>query len=147
MIPDAITTVDATNVTLTVSDSVAPASKLGKGVRVSIGAFNGRNYYTLDNFGAAALVAGTATFTSAISPIDAYNIDTKMDDSVPTSGKVLSIAPATGLPTTAANGATAAAMTATACYDTANSRYATVTMNGNTNTELLNCALGVRTSF
>lgn len=147
LISDPITTVTGASYTLTPSDATLPASKLGKGARVLIQASGGRNYYVLANFGAAALVAGSGTFTAGVSPIDAFNVDTKMDDGNPAQGKVISTATGLATFTTAGNSATAAAMTATACYDSTNNRYATVVMNSNTNTDLLNCSLTIRTSF
>ena len=147
LISEPIGTLTASSYTLVPSDTTIPVSKLGKGSRVLIQAFGGRNYYVLGNFGTAALVAGSGTFTAATAPIDAYNVDTKMDDGNPTTGKVTSTAVNLSAVTTAANGATAAAMTATACYDSTNNRYATVLMNGNDNTNSINCSLAIRTSF
>lgn len=151
LIPEAISTSNATNVTLTVSDLVAPASKIGKGARVSVNSFSGRNFYVLSNFGTAALTAGTKTgaadFSAGLSPMEAYNIDTKMDDAVPSTGKVLSVDPAQPIPNVAANGAVTASVAATTCYETTNNRYVTTTINSQNNTDLIVCSLGIRTSF
>jgi prepilin-type N-terminal cleavage/methylation domain-containing protein len=146
-ISESITTVDGTNITLTPSDAVLPQAKIGRGARVGVTGIAGRNYYVLFNPGSAALAAGTATFTAGVSPIDSLQIDGKLDDGAPALGKVISIATATALPTTAANGVAAASMTATGCYDLTGGSYATVVMNGNTNTDLIVCSLGIRTSF
>ena len=147
LITDNITSLTASSYTLVPSDTTIPASKLGKGARVLIQAFGGRNYYVLGNFGTAALASGSGTFSGAMSPIDAYNVDTKMDDGNPITGKVTSTGVNLSGVTTVGNGATAAAMSATACYDSTNNRYATTLMNNNDNTNALNCSLSIRTSF
>ena len=135
LIADAITTTDATNVTLTPSNAVVPSSKLGKGASVAVMGVNGLNYYVLANFGTAALGAGgsTTTYTSAMSTLDAFQIDTKMDDGNPTTGKVVSVATGTALPGTANAGAS--------CYAGTSYRTTGTLATG------LACNISVRTSF
>lgn len=153
LITDPITTLDGALVNLVPSDVVLPQSRIGRGARVAVHAFSGRNYYALINPGTVALALGTATFTGAMSPLDATQFDGKMDDGIPSTGKVLSIAVATGLANVAANGAATGAVTATNCYATGITgapvtiAYATTVHNSNNNAELLVCSLGIRTSF
>ena len=135
MIADPITTVDASNVTLTPSNAVVPSSKLGKGASIAVQGIGGLNYYVVANFGTAQLAAGgsTTNFTSGISPLDAFQIDSKMDDGNPATGKTLSVATASALPGTANTG--------TNCYVGTSYRTTGTIANG------LACNLSVRTSF
>lgn len=150
LISDAITTVTAASYTLTPSDSTIPASKLGRGARVLIQALGGRNYYILGNFGTSALAAGTdagGKFGAGVVTIDAYNIDAKMDDGNPETGKVISTAPAMTAPASIGGGlATAAPILTSTCYDTTLKVYNT--NNGATGgPNNVNCSLSIRTSF
>jgi prepilin-type N-terminal cleavage/methylation domain-containing protein len=144
LISDAITGLDGKTYNPTVSSLVLPASKLGKGASVAVASFNGRNYYSLANF-TVTIAAGTGTFKNGVSVIDAYNIDTKMDDGVPTSGKVMSIATTTALPTVAANGA--AGGSSTTCYNSTPSPAVYNTASTLNAADSINCNLGIRTSF
>ncbi|MES2984614.1 MAG: type II secretion system protein [Pseudomonadota bacterium] len=150
LIPDGVTanTVLA-NVTPTPGDTTLPQSKLGRGARVAFSARSGRNFYVIGNPGTAVAVAGDVTWTAGISPIDAYNVDTKMDDGAPALGKVMAAATATPAAGTAGGGALTAAVAATTCYDstTAGGVYLTTLVNTQTNTDLIVCNLSVRTSF
>ena len=134
LIADAITNNSATNYTGT-PNTLVPNSKLGKGAAVAVSGINGLNYYVIANFGTAALAAGgsTTTYTSAMSTLDAFQIDTKMDDGNPTTGKVLSVATATALAGTANTGAS--------CYAGTSYRTTGTLATG------LACNLSIRTSF
>jgi len=70
-----------------------PAAKMGRGNYWIAGSSSGLNYYALANVTALTAGAlGTATYTSAaggaITPVEAFNIDTKLDDGVPNTGIV-----------------------------------------------------------
>ena len=120
----------------TVSDTTVPATKLGKGGRVSIGSLNGRNYYVIAGM-SGTVTAGVPTVAAGVTTIDAFNVDTKMDDGVPSTGKVLSVDTATPVADTTANtagGATACGSSATV-YN--NALYA----------DTVNCNISIRTSF
>jgi len=149
-ISEPIATTTAATYTATPSDTTIPASKLGRGARILLQAFNGRNYYVIGSFGTSALVAGTdagGKFSAGIATIDAYNIDVKMDDSIPSTGKVFSTAPAMTAPASVGGGlATVAPITTSTCYDTTLNAYNTG--NGATGgANNVNCSLTIRTSF
>lgn len=143
LIPDAVTTVNYEAFTLTVSDATNPAARMGKGARFAIMSIAGINYYVIGNFGNSALTAGTATFTAAMTPTEALQLDGKLDDGKPASGVSTSIAVATALPGTAANGAVTASLAAGNCYDTTLAAYATGATTGST----IGCTLGIKTTF
>jgi len=142
LISDPITTVAYENFTLVVSDAVLPQTKMGRGARLAVMGIGGLNYFVIGNFGSSALGAGTATFTPAMSPLDAFQFDSKLDDSIPTSGTVRSIAVATALPGTNANGVASPA--AGNCYDTDDSTYATAST---TAANSVGCTLGIQSAF
>ena len=119
-----------------VLDTTVPASKLGKGGRVSIGTLNGRNYYLIAGM-SGAITSGVPTIAPGVTTIDAFNIDTKMDDGVPTTGKVISVdtaTPVANVPANTAGGASACGSSATV-YN--NALYA----------DTVNCNISIRTSF
>jgi prepilin-type N-terminal cleavage/methylation domain-containing protein len=79
--------------------SYLPTAKIGNGNYVYVWAggtssiFNGINYYGIS---AVNTILGTTgygqlTASKALSPVQTYNIDQKMDDGLPESGRVLSI--------------------------------------------------------
>jgi prepilin-type N-terminal cleavage/methylation domain-containing protein len=64
-----------------------PAAKIGGGSFIGIYSLGGINYFSLENvpqIGFAGDIAGTGS----LSPIQAYNIDKKIDDGYPNSGNV-----------------------------------------------------------
>ena len=67
--------------------SYLPAAKIGNGNLWQVFNSNGRNWYYLSAVSGTA--AGTTT-TSSVSPIVAFNIDSKVDDGIPSTGLVLS---------------------------------------------------------
>ena len=145
LISDPVTTVTGATYNLTPGDLTMPASKLGKGSRVLMQAFSGRNYYVLGNFGSAALANGSGTFTAGVSVIDAYNIDVKMDNGNPATGKVISTAVALSAVTTAAN--SAAGGSSTTCYNSTPTPPVYNTASSLNAADALNCSLAIRASF
>lgn len=140
---------------VTISDTTMPIAKNGKGNRMYVMASGGLNYYLLAGFG-GAVTATTAAFgtapTDALTPTEAYNIDTKIDDGVASTGAVRPITIASGATSIAAAGeagatdagATGAGLVAGQCWDTANNLYATATpatVNAN------GCQLRIRAAF
>ena len=136
LISDPIAIPSFAQAAVAVSDTTIPPSKLGKGGRVTIDSINGRNYYTISG------VSSTTTFYlptvgAGVTTIDAFNVDTKMDDGVPSTGKVLSVsatAPVSNVSANTAGGATACGSSATV-YN--NALYA----------DTVNCNISIRTSF
>lgn len=149
LVSENITSNDYEVFNLTVSDTVLPQTKMGRGARMAIMSIGGVNYMAIANYGTAALAAGTASFTQAMSPLDALQFDSKLDDGSPITGSVRSIAVATALPGANANGAATANIqngTAVgACYDSTLNIYAT---NGTSSVSNgVGCNLGIQASF
>jgi hypothetical protein len=111
-------------------------SALGKGALLvpTSSSTTNQNYLVLVGAPSAAAVAGQPTWTAAVTPLQASDIDTKLDDGNPTTGGVVSIAVATGLPATVANAGAAA------CYTAATTSY-NATLTGQL------CSLSLRVSF
>lgn len=70
-----------------------PPAKLGRGNSWIAGSSAGLNYYSLAGVtGITAGAAGTATYATAvggaITPVESFNIDTKIDDGLPNTGVV-----------------------------------------------------------
>ena len=89
-----VPTIVATN---TMIGQLIPLARLGNGNYWLAGNANGHNYffisgiYTLDT-------AGNTYSTNNLTPLDAYAIDTKMDDGMPQSGRVFALDPLGGYP-------------------------------------------------
>jgi prepilin-type N-terminal cleavage/methylation domain-containing protein len=141
MIPEGITAnTNYETVNLTPGDTTVPPAKMGKGARIGVMGVSGVNYFAIANFGTSALASGTATFTAGMSPLDALQMDSKMDDGKASSGTVISVAVATALPGTAANGN---ANPTAHCYDSDDGAYAAASGIRNS----LYCNLSIRASF
>jgi hypothetical protein len=63
-----------------------PEAKIGNGNFVSVYGINGYNWYAISAL--TTVSNGTVTASTAIRVIDAYRIDAKIDDGLPTSGAV-----------------------------------------------------------
>ena len=64
-----------------------PAAKMGRGVYWAVGSLSGLNYYALAGQGAfAAAPALTYAPSKGLTPVEAYNIDSKLDDGAPNTG-------------------------------------------------------------
>lgn len=130
MISESVTT--ANYETLNITPSADAVSMKGGSGNVGVMGIGGRNYFVLANYGASALSNGTTTFTAALTPVEAFQLDSKIDDGVPNAGSALSIAVATALPGTASAGN---------CY--ASNAYA---VNSSVS-DSPNCNLSIRASF
>jgi|NOAtaT_7_FD_contig_31_2989666_length_998_multi_8_in_0_out_0_1 prepilin-type N-terminal cleavage/methylation domain-containing protein len=79
----------ATNTTGASVGNFVPPARIGRGNFWNAGAVDGINYYMLSGFGTTPIsTTGTLTFAGAITPIEAFNIDTKIDDGAPNTGTV-----------------------------------------------------------
>jgi prepilin-type N-terminal cleavage/methylation domain-containing protein len=133
------TVLSTATASVTPGDTTIPQSKLGRGARIAIGSRTGRNYYVLGNFGTAAITAALSAATAGVAVIDAFNLDTKLDDGVANIGKVVSVAVAAPVPNTAITGGSAT----TDCNNAG--AYNTSTSGGGP--DAINCSLSIRTSF
>ena len=115
--------------------SYFPPSKLGRGAYLYVYANGGFNFYGMSTISAVA--SGVVTSGVSLSVMQAYNIDTKMDDGRPTTGNVLAQHLTGGAVTNATNAGTASATT---CYETTTSTYTIGTNNGAGG----NCSLSFR---
>lgn len=66
--------------------SAIPRSRVGQSNYITVGAVGGINYFWLT--GVNSIAAGVYDFTDNLSATDAFEIDAKIDDSVPTQGTV-----------------------------------------------------------
>lgn len=124
----------------TVNDSTIPLAKMGKGNRLFAVSTGGLNYFMMAG---AATVANTGipgTIASTLTPIEAFQIDGKLDDGLPTTGLVASSALMD--PSTIQGGAGTAT---TACYDTTTATAQVYAIAENTSTPA--CQLRIRSSF
>jgi len=64
-----------------------PFAKLGRGNYFIVGSDTGLNYFYLASISSVS-VGGAYTFNASVPPVDAYNMDIKMDDGLPQSGTV-----------------------------------------------------------
>ncbi len=131
---------------ITVSDSYLPPARVGKGNRFHITNFSGLNYYVMANISATTITTCALTAADALSPQEAFMMDSKMDDGAPATGIVVSILD--GAAPTAVGGGSAAPDSAGTddCYNstTAPGVYATTTA---TLASDLECQLRIRASF
>jgi prepilin-type N-terminal cleavage/methylation domain-containing protein len=112
-----------------------PAAKLGNGNYFYVYEVNGQNWFGLS---AVTAIASNAAPTggATITVSQAYNMDTKVDDGLPTTGKVVAVyINGTTLATATANGQTSDS--ATSCYNSTTNSYSTGVNNGSGP----NCAL------
>ena len=89
----------------TIDDTYLLKSSLGSGNRYSVYSDGGKHYLHLASLTAGAATSGAWTATAGLTPGDAYQVDSKMDDGVPDAGSVYATAaiPATSTPVPAAN--------------------------------------------
>jgi prepilin-type N-terminal cleavage/methylation domain-containing protein len=120
-----------------------PTGKIGYGTFVLVYETGGNNWFDLSNMSAISTGTGDVTSTAGIPAIEAYNIDKKMDDGLPTSGTV--VAKYLNGPSTALQPApTGPTDTTSTCYSGsgATSVYSlSATANGGSG---LNCALSFK---
>lgn len=71
--------------------SYLPTAKMGRGNYWVAGSNAGLNYLALAGIATLSSTAYTSTPGGAMSPIDAFNIDTKLDDGMPNTGIVVAV--------------------------------------------------------
>jgi prepilin-type N-terminal cleavage/methylation domain-containing protein len=152
-----ITTADCLAGNLTLSSSVLPLAKLGGGNYVHVAAYNGLNYFALFGQPSTAATAGAAgdlgsAMTAALTPNQAYQLDSKIDDGLPGSGTVQSGGNNAGLDAVMSNifskngigHATGSAQVAGDCTDTTLNIYAS---NAAATKDTNGCILRIRANF
>lgn len=119
----------------------AALSKLGRGIYLFAQANAGTNYYMVDN---KTLTTGTLSAGhTVLSPINSFNMDSKLDDGVPSTGKVRAALDVAG--TVDATFA-AAAHSDTSCYSTVTTPP-TYTVNTAERQDQGTCSLRIKASF
>lgn len=155
LIPDGVTGVTdyAAVAAITINDTYLPAARLGLGNRVNVFSYAGRNYFGLGNMSGTTITTCAIASAAALSPLQAFQIDNKMDDGTATTGIAISV-PDFVTPTAAGGGAPGGTMTSSACYanaagTTAGTTYTLGQYNTapDANASSLNCRLRIRSSF
>lgn len=111
LIPDNITNADMGNVSFdptAATSSAMPAAKIGKGNYITVNASEGMvgstglNYFVIWAIRSGSELNGFPNGTTGLTPIEAYQIDVKIDDGLPGSGTVLAVGfpPSVGPPIT-----------------------------------------------
>ncbi len=72
-----------------------PEAKMGKGNYITTFSASGRNFYQLTGITSIAIASGAYTLANALTPQEAFNIDSKMDDGKPRTGTVRALTDAT----------------------------------------------------
>ena len=149
LIPERITNSNlATQVYPVIDASVLPPAKLGKGNYLHVGTAGGINYLILGNFtGPTTAATGVfATINTQITPSEAFQLDSKMDDGLPTTGTVVSTDGSTNATLVTVGGTANAtgALAAGDCYDNTLNIYAT---NAAATQDTNGCILRIRASF
>lgn len=140
LIQDTIAGTDFTTANVDVIGNYAAPSKLGKGLLIWAQSTGGVNYYMMDN---ATVANGVITNVhTALPPISAFNFDGKLDDGIPTTGKVVSVDSLAVLSTAGVTGNAAA--NAGSCINTTSSTYQTSTQ---AIADQGACILRIRASF
>ncbi len=67
---------------------VFPPARLGRGNYVTSGSTGSINYWFIAGIGAVTVSTGVYTLTANLTPIEAYNMDIKLDDGLPETGVV-----------------------------------------------------------
>jgi prepilin-type N-terminal cleavage/methylation domain-containing protein len=125
-----------------------PPAKIGSNNSVYVVDYNGANWFGVANFTAVNHYGGVPTTAPNIRVMQAYNMDVKMDDGLPTTGSMqalyISATPppsATPIPDTSIDfSSSAAADSATTCYNTTSSTYSTAFKSG----DGMNCAVAIK---
>ncbi len=85
----------STNTTALVNNYIPPA-KLGRGNSVTVGSASGVNYFVIAGItGLSTSGVYTESSTGNLTPQEAYNIDKKVDDGIPSTGSIVALDPHT----------------------------------------------------
>lgn len=68
--------------------NMMPPAKLGRGNYLTVGSNGGLNFYLLAGILGTAASSGAYTLSANLTPIQAYNMDIKLDDGMPLTGTV-----------------------------------------------------------
>ncbi len=98
-----------------------PSARLAQGVYINAYYATGHHYYQL---GGLNVISNTLTLFNAVSPLQAYNIDQKLDDGRPATGNTVAVV-GNG---TVFNNTTSATLIANQCIDAAGSIYLTTSI-------------------
>jgi prepilin-type N-terminal cleavage/methylation domain-containing protein len=112
------------NITSSTMNQILPPAKLGRGNYLVVYASSGLNYYQLTGITAITAASGAVTLTEALTPMEAYNIDSKVDDGRPASGNVRAMEGTGPLNTAATAGATSCVFTGGAQYNYTSTTFA-----------------------
>jgi prepilin-type N-terminal cleavage/methylation domain-containing protein len=119
-----------------------PVGKIGHATFIYVYENNGVNWYGLSAATSVSNVSGALSSNVTLPVIQAYNMDSKVDDGLPGSGNVQAIyingqnaVPPANAPNTTTSGGTSSS-----CYDTTTSTYSITVNNGNGG----NCALSFK---
>jgi prepilin-type N-terminal cleavage/methylation domain-containing protein len=116
-----------------------PAGKIGYGTYVYVYETNGSNWFGLSTVTSIS-ATGTMLSSASIPVTQAYAIDSKMDDGLPTTGNVVAVYIKNG-PSTTNNASSAASDSPTTCYNTSNAYSLSSAASYGTNG---NCALSFK---
>jgi prepilin-type N-terminal cleavage/methylation domain-containing protein len=135
-------------IAITIDDTYLPLAKMGKGNRIAVTSTAGLNYFMMSGAATVVVTTGAYTGTDVLTPIEAYQIDGKLDDGLPTTGLVVSSgASAVGSATTTVNPSAIDGGQSTPaagdCYDSDSPQaYAMATLSTTPG-----CTLRIRSSF
>ncbi len=79
----------AADTTAATVGSYLPPGKVGRGNYFNANSDSGVNYYVLMGTTVITTAAGATTYVNALTPVESYNVDTKLDDGAPNTGIVI----------------------------------------------------------
>ncbi len=120
-------------------DMILPTGKMGDGTHLHVYETNGANWYMLAQIHDLSGVTGALSASANIPVITAYNLDSKVDDGIATTGNVQAMY-INGSQSAVSQANPEATDSATSCYNTSNNRYS-ITVNAGAN---INCAVSFR---
>jgi prepilin-type N-terminal cleavage/methylation domain-containing protein len=127
------------SVTITDVSTALPAGKIGYGTFLHVYSHNSYNWYMLAQIGAFSASTSVVTASPTIPVSQAYNIDTKMDDGLPTTGNVVAVY-VNNSQNSITSAPNAATDSTTTCYDNSGPAYS-ISISGGS---LPNCGLSFR---
>jgi len=88
--------------------AVFPPARLARGNYVTAGSLSSINYWLIAGLGGVTVTTGGYSMTANLTPIEAYNMDVKLDDGMPNTGIVRATGRATSIATPFADPPTSA---------------------------------------
>jgi len=89
MISNSISITDGTAANVDSLTATLPPAKLGRGNYIAVMNISGRNQMFL--FGTSAIGNGDVTFVDALTPVEAFGFDNKLDDGLATAGIMIAV--------------------------------------------------------